>query len=241
MCTVTFLPQKDIGNFILTSSRDEDRGRKRASFPFYHHDQQYKILMPQDGEAGGTWLASSSSGRTVCLLNGAFNNHKKSPPYRHSRGKVVIDFFTQTIENFYDQYELNNIEPFTLIIVESQVTTSLYEFRWDGEKKHLKTLDITQPHIWSSATLYDPMVVKAREELFDRWLVVNDPKNIKSFHLLSAPLNKENNILMKRENGIETVSISQILFQSPYSNFSYHDMIDDIVYQEKLILNETMV
>src|SRR4051812_22764348 len=73
MCTVTYLPLKE--GFIITSNRDERLVRKPADAPQIISGLNTRILFPRDGEAGGTWIATSENNRTVCLLNGAFVPH----------------------------------------------------------------------------------------------------------------------------------------------------------------------
>src|SRR5579871_6575106 len=128
MCTVTYLPTPT--GYILTSNRDEALVRKPAEIPDSVAIGNCQVLFPRDGEAGGTWIATADNGRTVCLLNGAFTRHKHNPPYRKSRGLVVLDFFTlPNAKAFADSYDLTGIEPFTILVIEKSM---LYELRWDG-------------------------------------------------------------------------------------------------------------
>ena len=91
MCTVTFLPKGDT-DFILTSNRDEDPSR--ASLALVAESVGSQIVhFPKDPKAGGTWFASNKSDFTLCVLNGGFEKHKHNPPYRLSRGLMVLDFF----------------------------------------------------------------------------------------------------------------------------------------------------
>ena len=50
------------------------------------------MIFPKDELAGGTWIGASEKNTVICLLNGGFQNHKRQPEYRHSRGVVVKDF-----------------------------------------------------------------------------------------------------------------------------------------------------
>ena len=92
MCTVTYIPSnKD--SYILTSNRDESPQRASAEIPKKYKIFDQDIFFPRDPQAGGTWIASSEENYTLCLLNGAFKKHKWNPPYRMSRGLVLLDFF----------------------------------------------------------------------------------------------------------------------------------------------------
>ena len=104
MCTVTYIPQPG-GHFVLTSNRDENAARSPQSL-----DSEVigaaKLLFPRDTGAGGTWIAASDSNRVVCLLNGAFVKHQHQPPYKRSRGTMVLDFFRfATAESFFENYD----------------------------------------------------------------------------------------------------------------------------------------
>src|SRR6476619_3650958 len=114
MCTVSFVPFTK-NHFILTSNRDETTARGLASSPVIIEKETYKLVCPIDPLASGTWIAASNYGDMICLLNGAFKRHKHLPPYRKSRGLVVLDYFdTGEPEKFAAEYDLSNIEPFTM-------------------------------------------------------------------------------------------------------------------------------
>ena len=91
MCTVTFIPLKN-NRFVLTSNRDESPQRSPETISSLRKEGQ-EIIFPKDKGAGGSWIAASSQDRLVCLLNGAFDCHQRTPPYRKSRGQMVLDFF----------------------------------------------------------------------------------------------------------------------------------------------------
>jgi len=77
MCTVTYLPLKK--GFILTSNRDERLLRKPSTVPQIQLINKVAVLFPRDMEANGTWMATAQNGRSVCLLNGAFEPHHHNP------------------------------------------------------------------------------------------------------------------------------------------------------------------
>ena len=223
MCTVTYLPTPS--GFILTSNRDEALVRKPASTPEMVSLGGGEVLFPRDGEAGGTWVATSDNSRTVCLLNGAFHRHKHQPPYRKSRGLVVLDFFkTASAQEFNQHYDLEGIEPFTLLVVEQR---QLFEFRWDGQQKFFKPLDARQPHIYCSATLYTPEVVAMRQKWFAAWLekhpVFNTP-GILSFHLFAGEGDENTQVRMSIYGIVKTVSITCIEMKEDLQVMYYSDL-----------------
>lgn len=166
MCTLTFYPKPDLSGAILTFNRDETPNRSSVEIV---EDDARGLVYPKDRLRGGTWLAMSrETGRVTCLLNGAFELHKRVLPYRKSRGWVVLESFDYPdIQDFFNDYDLQNIEPFTLISGENAV---FFEFRWDGTRRFYKKIDPMQPHIWSSATFTPPSVQTRRNAWFDTFL-----------------------------------------------------------------------
>ena len=217
MCTVTFLPF-DEGDFILTSSRDVPFVRKKAEEPQRYVENGTELVYPRDGQAGGTWIGISDKKRLICLLNGGFKNHLQKDNYAKSRGIIVKDLLkAEDISLACKEINLENVEPFTLVIVEWDFKLFLFEFVWDGTVKHLKILPV-EPRIWSSSTLYSDEMKEMRKEWFRNWInefEIKDLKfkivkeNILAFHHTAGTGNPEVDILMKRPN-VGTVSITQV-------------------------------
>jgi uncharacterized protein with NRDE domain len=112
------------------------------------------MLYPRDEVAGGTWIGISERKRVICLLNGAFENHRRKKSYRISRGVVVKDLLAaEDFEKTVDNYEFKDIEPFTIILADWKNQINFIELVWDGMEKHLTALE-KQSHLWSSAPLY---------------------------------------------------------------------------------------
>ena len=223
MCTVTYLPTPS--GFILTSNRDEALVRKPAEIPQTEEIGNHAVLFPRDGDAGGTWVATADNKRTICLLNGAFKRHERKPPYRKSRGLVVLDFFkSESAASFHQNYDLQGIEPFTMVIIEAR---ELFELRWDGQTKFFKTLDPLKPHIHCSATLYTPEVIAMREKWFAAWLQnhkdyrVND---ILKFHLFAGEGDEHTQVRMSIYGIVETVSITCMELQGDEQSMYYSDL-----------------
>ena len=178
MCTVTFIPSAD--KVFITSNRDEHVSRKARLQPHTETLHGVEVVYPKDKTAGGTWYALNEHGTVVVLLNGAFQNHKRTPPYRRSRGLLVLDIISA--ENpiaLVKEIELTNIEPFTLVVFEN---LRLWEFRWDGRLRHLMQLDGNQSHIWSSWTLYDKEAQVKRNQYFDEFIANNNEIGAQQIH-----------------------------------------------------------
>lgn len=225
MCTVTYLPTPD--GFILTSNRDEALVRKPAENPHSELIAGQEVIFPRDGEAGGTWIATANN-RTVCLLNGAFKRHHRNPPYKMSRGLVVLDFFkTTSVAEFNQNYNLEGIEPFTMVISEGK---DLFELRWDGNEKFFKQIDARQPHIYCSATLYTPEVIAMRQNWFAAWLSTHKiytVEDILSFHLFAGEGDEHTKIRMSIFGIVQTVSITCIHKTENDQKVYYSDLKGD--------------
>jgi len=157
MCTVTYLPKPS--GFILTHNRDEAPSRSPQSIVRENKLDGNTLLFPRDKKAGGTWIATTRHGRTACLLNGAFVKHHHSPPYRRSRGLILLDFFEWAEpDDFFQLYDFEGVEPFTMLVfAQNKLSESsiprVIEFRWDGQIRHLKNLPAHEAHFWCSSTL----------------------------------------------------------------------------------------
>lgn len=222
MCTVSFVPLKGY-NYILTSNRDEAISRSEVHFPVTKTINDTTVSFPQDGLAGGTWIATSGE-LTACLLNGAFVKHERQTPYRLSRGLMLLAAFEyRTAEEFVNTFDFKGIEPFTLVLVYKRNTLELFEVRWDGTRIYFKELLSHKPHIWASATLYNTETVNERNNLFNTFMATFDytQSSIVSFHHFEGG-DKENTIMMDR-GSLKTISITSILSEESTS-ITYNDL-----------------
>ncbi len=237
MCTVTFIPTTD--GFYFTSNRDEKASRETTP-PMYHNVGDMELLFPKDVKAGGTWFAVNKEGRAACLLNGAFVNHTKLDTHTKSRGQILLEsFYYPTAMAFSEAIKLENVEPFTLILVaySSGIVNQFIEFRWDGEKKHLQQLSSNLPYIWSSATLYAAEIQNKRAALFTSWLEKNrssKDKDILNFHFNKHGLKNEEAIFMSREGDLKTISISQLVVDAEKNSFNYIDVLENKEHQTRI-------
>lgn len=208
MCTVTFISVDD--RVFITSNRDESPGRHAENLVTKHLTADQAIHFPLDETSGGSWVALADQGRAVCLLNGGYESFIPDPPYRLSRGLIVLEAAaTNEPEHFLTSFPLNDIAPFTLLVYEHPV---LWELVWDGTHKHIQQVSADQPMIWSSATLYPPDVRAWRKSLFEEWLNETSERNresIISFHQM-ANGDSENDFIMNRNEVVKTLSITSI-------------------------------
>ncbi|WP_323758491.1 NRDE family protein [Roseivirga sp.] len=226
MCTVTFLP-KGKSSYILTSNRDETP-KRAALAPAAYAVYGKEIFFPKDPLAGGTWIATDKQQFTLCLLNGAFEKHHHKPPYKLSRGIMVLDFFKySSAQSFIEQYDFSGIEPFTLILIESNHSLSATELVWDEVKLHVRVLDVSQPQIWSSSTLYPEAVRMERKHWFKLWLEAQSnfqQNEIIDFHKTGGKGDEWNDFVMNRGGKVQTVSVTSIEKDSDYT-MVYEDLL----------------
>lgn len=223
MCTVTYVPAPD--GFVLTHNRDEAPYRSSKEVSETQNGSK-TLIYPRDTKAGGTWIATTPTGEiTVCLLNGAFEKHHHEPPYRRSRGLVLLDFLdVQNTQDFYEHYDLQGIEPFTLLAFSLH---KVEEFRWDGIQRHLKNLPYDQTHFWCSATLYPAPMRARREQVFRDWLPKHPhptPDDLLALHQNGQVGDPENDFVMNRAEKVKTVSITQVVYDSGRAHLKYLEL-----------------
>ena len=233
MCTVTYHPYEK--GFILTSNRDEAPHRSPTSISTLTGPDGQTLYLPKD-TGGGSWIVASSSGRCACLLNGGFELHRSKGPYKRSRGLVVLDSFAySSIADFWDHYDWEGIEPFTLIHLDEG---KVFEGRWDGHRYWLTKKDATQPHLWASATLYDADQRAERAGWFRDQLCyfeVQTPQTLREFHLTGGNGDRKNDLVMQRPEGVQTVSISQLTLNDDGLAMRYDHLLDGQTHHVKII------
>jgi hypothetical protein len=208
MCTVTIFI-KNNNDFVLTTNRDE--APERVSLvPDFYQINHAKLLFPKDVK-GGTWIGISEKNRVVCVLNGAFKPHERQATYRKSRGVVANDFMiANNVVSTIETYNLEEIEPFTMVIPDWNETLKIYELVWDGKQKHLVELPL-EPRIWSSSTLYSNGMQKERQQWFEHFIEFNtlSARSLLEFHKTEDSNNLDYGIIMNR-GFVKTTSITQI-------------------------------
>lgn len=221
MCTLTYIPLK--GGFSLTHNRDERMDRASSNSFQKEVICGHEVYFPQDLEAKGTWFAHNTSA-TLCILNGGSSHYNPKPPYRHSRGLVLLHFFKyKSVEAFYKSYNFTDLEPFTLIIAQNK---ALYKLVHDHERTNLQPLNPLKAHIWSSTRLYTPKIRAKREGWFSNWLKAHPTANkeeILDFHLNGGEGNPEYDFRMSRWGLLKTVSITQLYQKTNLNQLYYHN------------------
>ena len=239
MCTVTIIPKGE-NDFVLTSNRDEAPNRASLETDFYQVNNT-KMLFPKDEKAGGTWIGVSERNRLICLLNGGFEFHKRHDDYGISRGLVVTYLLAVTdIRIAVDSYNLTNVEPFTLVIIDWNYSLKFYEFVWDGSNKHFTELP-KKPKIWSSSTLYTQEMKEERKQWFDEFKSENELTsfNAKQFHKHTHIGNSDYGVIMDR-GFVKTTSITQVEKMKDEVVLNFENLQKDTLSSATFLFPETI-
>lgn len=232
MCILSIV--KSSTSTFITSNRDEQRTRKNSLPPEIILLGNNRAVIARDAQANGTWFLTDEKARTAVLLNGAFENHTPRPPYRVSRGIILMNLFQE--ENFKSAflfYDLENIEPFQIIYLD---TAHAFQFVWDGNQKHLNAIDLSTPKVFFSPTLYTKEQQEEKRNHFFK--ILSDKDIIDSAMLLDIHSNQnvnsmDLNFFMSREHQT-TKSISQVELNSTQSNYVHWQSWDNQKHQHIL-------
>jgi hypothetical protein len=208
----------------LTSNRDESPSRHSPGLTTLEDTVLDHIHFPLDPSSGGSWIAVSHSGRIACLLNGAFSTFIPNPPYRISRGQIVMEAArTPDLASYIHDVDLDGVAPFTLVIVDAGKLTELV---WDERDKHLRHPDPLKPGIWSSATLYPEDVRKWRSDFFEAWIEDHpspDREEIIAFHQIKRG-DGQNDFIMNRQDMVKTLSVTNVELKDTSTSIWHLDL-----------------
>jgi hypothetical protein len=232
MCILSIVKSEQ--GIVITSNRDEQRSRKNSLAPEIIDLGKRKAIIARDAHALGTWMLTDNLGRTAILLNGAFENHITSPPYRESRGIILMNLFQE--ENFKSAflfYNLENIEPFQVIYLDTELA---FQCVWDGNQKHLFEIDLSIPQVFFSPTLYTKEQQAEKRNHFFKTLA--EIGSINAAQLIEIHSNQKTesldlNFFMSREHQT-TKSISQVELNSTQSKYVHWQSWDDQRHQHIL-------
>lgn len=206
MCTLTFVPLES--GAVTTANRDESPLRKAAGLDLHKTKDGKAFYIAREPVHGGTNMAIGKNGTVAVLLNGAFYPHSHNPPYRLSRGLLLLQSLERKdLKAFVEDFDFSDIEPFTLVFLHRKVE----EVRWDGQEAHYAEFDVNQPKLWASAQLYSKAVRAKRQRWFRE--VLKSPEitadELLNFHFNGGDGDLENDLVMNRGGLVQTVSVTQ--------------------------------
>jgi len=225
------------GKVVISSNRDETVQRPNAIEPRNYLLNNKNIIFPKDPKAGGTWFAVDENGTVLVLLNGANEKHKHLPPYRKSRGLIVLDMISsESPIDFWTAIDLDDIEPFTIVLYQN---TELYQLRWDGVEKETAQLDSNNNHVWSSTTLYHKDIREIRSDWFYAFLESNpnaSQEEMLYFHRYTEEENQENGLVINRNEVLKTLSITQAVLEENKVAILHYDLIANKDFETSFII-----
>lgn len=235
MCTVSFVNSE--GRIFITSNRDENIIRPSAIPPKNYTVKGKNVIFPKDPKAGGTWYIVDEEGTVLVLLNGAEEKHERKSSYRKSRGLIVLELMSENSpKDFWEQIDLENIEPFTLVLFQNN---QLFQLRWNGTNKEKLVLDPNEKHIWSSSTLYSVSVRKERADLFYAFLEnkgLLSETDMYQFHRYADQENTENGLVINRNGETKTLSITQSIIEKNKVSILHYDLITNEDFSTSFII-----
>lgn len=166
MCIVSIF-SKSNGDFLLTHNRDESHLRPFSDEIKTNEYFGHRWTGPVDLVSGGTWIYYSEE-FVCCVLNGGYQKHHHRPPYRMSRGLLILELLKyNSINEFIKEIELNEIEPFTMIML-SQKSVEKKILVWDGKEKFIEDHSDQKLIVRSSTPLYTAEDKKTHYRAFSK-------------------------------------------------------------------------
>lgn len=181
MCTVSVILIGDARGrpgFRAVCNRDENRGRPAAQEPAWRvlrgGADPLRAIFPIDPAGGGTWIAASSRGLLLCLLNLNESRGALLPPASalRSRGLVIPDLVASSdageVGLALREMDLDHYAPFRLIAADASGGRGvrLIEARWDRDELNISETPRI-PACFVSSGLGDALAAP-RLELFDQ-------------------------------------------------------------------------
>jgi hypothetical protein len=195
--------------YALYYTRDAPRPRAPARAPVAGRREGVAFLAPIDAEAGGTWLAVSERGLTLCLLNGFPAPGQAEPPEAPSRGRVPLAAIAcadaADAVARVAALDLDGFRPFLLAVLDARGDRRLV--RWSGREIEAGApLPPTRPVVSSSFCTHD--VRSSREALFARMGQPTRAAHL-AYHRSHDPARGPYSVCMHRPDA-RTVSFSHV-------------------------------
>jgi hypothetical protein len=230
MCTVSIVPFKE--KLFFTFNRDEDPARQTPEYITKEKIGDKEISFAKDIKGGGSWFAADNKGNMTMLFNGAYVKHEKKLDYRKSRGLILLEMVRQqNMLVYFETIDFENIEPFSIILYENKL---LFRLVWDGNKKQVTSLSVNQHHIFSSATIYTNGIQECRKNWLSHYLNENNEPNMFDFHSNYKKNDTENGLILKRNDQLQTLSVSQAQVSNVEVSIQHFDVLQQYFYNDKL-------
>jgi uncharacterized protein with NRDE domain len=215
MCTLTLISVESAGalpGLRVVMNRDELRHRPAAEAPSWRRlESGVRAVWPTDPVGGGTWIAATSRGLVLCLLN----LNLEPPPLLNgglvSRGLIIPDVVEAGsavgVVRALEGLDLDRYAPFRLVVAERG--GGVWECRWDRARLSSTAHD-SLPLCFVSSGLGDSRVagrLRLFEERVEEGAFTPDAQD--TFHVHRWAEAPEVSVLMSRERA-RTVSITTV-------------------------------
>lgn len=235
MCTVTLVITET--GAILTSNRDEQTIRPPSVQPEITLVGSKKLLFPKDPRGGGSWFVADDMANVGVLLNGGREKHALGGKYRMSRGLILTTLLSAADPlSRWHQISLSEIEPFTIVLIQSQ---KYYQLIWDGQSKDTGELSPHQHYIWSSVTLYDEETRENRVRWFNDFMTNEnhpDPERLRKFHSTCGEDDPLNGLVINRHDVVKTQSITQAVIDRNKLSMYHMDLMKNTTHRNAILI-----
>ena len=177
MCTLTIVPiQAAHTRFLrLAFSRDESRLRTEARMPRCLIFGGREAVAPIDPDSGGTWIALSSAGLALAIMNVTPPKMPTGSPL-HSRGTIIPKLLEygslEEMLTMVESLDFAAFAPFRLVLA-SVDRIHAFEHQSDGVLTSQVNFPTTSL-MFTSSGLGDAIVRQPRQELFQE-MILADP------------------------------------------------------------------
>ena len=228
MCTVSVIRLRD-EVIRVACNRDEQLRRPSALLPRVSNHGQQQVIMPIDPSGGGTWIAASSAGLVMTLLNR--NTCGTALPAAKSRGLIIPSVLDcQSLEEAIDRawnIEASEYGAFRLVVIDGQ---SVVEVVSSGRAiEEVRMENDFRSALFTSSGLGDHLVDAPRRRLWQQMLATQQMSAAAQdrFHRHSWPDRRDVSVCMNRADA-KTVSVSTIEMGSERIRFHYHPAAPDV-------------
>jgi hypothetical protein len=136
---------------------------------------------------------------------------------------IVLDIIGNVSRDFWNTIDLDNIEPFTIVLFQEQ---DLFSFGGVELKKQIQ-LD-TDKSIFGSSTLYSEEIREERSILFEAFLGTHTKLSeveMYDFHRHAEEENQENGLVINRNEELKTFSITQAVIERNKVTIFHYDLM----------------
>ncbi len=161
MCTLSFLPESE--GYIVGMNCDELKSRAAAGGPAVHRMGLAKAIFAQES-TGGSWIAATSRGNLLALLNWNQTGEERLEPKERSRGEIIPSLLkedtSEETEQTLSHTELRDVNPSRLVGIFPH-EREIRQWKWDGVKVSSHLHEWERNH-WFSSSRSDVRAEKVR-------------------------------------------------------------------------------